>query len=57
MRDFETWFKKVNLFLLNAGVTADDLPDCPYRDWFEDGVRPSAAANRAFKLAFSDMAD
>jgi hypothetical protein len=32
-------------------MSAEDLPDCPYRDWYEDDVPPVRAAARAIKYA------
>ena len=34
-----------------TGMSSDDLPDSPYRDWYDDGVKPSGAASRAIKNA------
>ncbi len=34
-----------------CGMTADDLPDVCYRDWYDDGVKPSSAARRAIRSA------
>lgn len=33
------------------GLSADDLPDCCYTQWYEDGMRPATAARRAIKNA------
>ncbi|MEI2607285.1 MAG: hypothetical protein V9G20_01510 [Candidatus Promineifilaceae bacterium] len=30
--------------MARAGLFADDLPDVPYYDWFEDGISPQEAA-------------
>ena len=50
---FELWKQRVNIeVLLLCGLGADDLPDCCYADWFEDGVSAKAAAKRALKNAF-----
>jgi hypothetical protein len=47
-RTFDQWMQAVDLLLSRCrGVSAYDLPDCPYRDWYDDGVRPIRAANRA----------
>lgn len=49
---FEQWKHNVDQFIINKiGLTADDLPDAPYRRWYESHVSASAAANRAIKLA------
>ena len=50
--DFEDWMKLVDDEIYRrTGMAAEDLPDCCYRDWYEDGVRPAAAASRAIKNA------
>lgn len=49
---FLAWYKKVDRLLVAKWLLGvDDLPDCPYRDWYEDGVTPARAAARAIKLA------
>jgi len=43
--DFTEWMKAVDHWIDKlAGVTADDLPDQSYRDWYDDGVGPKDAA-------------
>ena len=32
-----------------CGMISDDLPDCCYKDWYDDGVKPLSAARRAIK--------
>lgn len=47
---WEDWKKRVDAYLVReTGMTADDLPDCCYRDWYDDGVAPILAAKRAIK--------
>ena len=47
---FEQWMQKVNTAISNKiGLTSDDLPDCCYRDWFDDGISPKSAATMALK--------
>lgn len=49
---FEEWKVSVNFWVRReVGLDVDDLPDCPYRDWYESGVRPRTAASRAIKNA------
>lgn len=49
---FDAWMQKVNAVLeKRVGVGSDDLPDCCYSDWFEDGVSPARAAAKAVKAA------
>ena len=35
----------------SRGNSIHDLPDCPFRDWFDDGVSPKSAAHRAIRNA------
>ncbi len=54
-QSFEDWFKKVDAAVKKlAFLSAHDLPDCPYMDWYNDGVSPSVAAKRAIKRAMDD---
>lgn len=49
---FEEWLRLVDVYVLaKCGLSYDDLEDCPYRDWFDDGMRPSTAAAKAIKRA------
>ncbi len=42
---FAQWKVQVNAHVMaRAGLFADDLPDMPYYDWFEDGCSPQEAA-------------
>ena len=42
---FAQWKVEVNAHVMaRAGLFADDLPDVPYYDWFEDGISPQEAA-------------
>ena len=52
-KPFDVWMRKVNSAVEAAtgGLSVSDLPDCCFRDWFDDGVSPSAAAKRALKNA------
>ena len=34
-----------------VGMSIDDLPDVPLRDWYDDGDGPKAAARRAIRYA------
>lgn len=50
--DFEIWRQAVDeLVWRRAGCGLDDLPDCAYRDWYDDGVSPARAAARALTAA------
>lgn len=50
---YEEWRKVVNrtIALKYLGITLDDLPDVMEKDWYEDGMSPKAAANKAVRLA------
>lgn len=49
---FDAWMKRVDAILVAlCGVTSNDLPDCPYADWFADNLAPTVAARRAIRLA------
>lgn len=49
---FEAWMLAVDKLLrLLVGVTSEDLPDCCYRDWYDDGVSAKSAARRALRYA------
>lgn len=51
-KTFEVWMKEVDAEVKRRiFLSADDLPDCPYRDWHEDGVTPKGAASKAIKMA------
>lgn len=46
------WILKVNAVLeAKVGLALEDLPDCCYADWHEDGVSPSTAARMALDAA------
>lgn len=49
---FRAWMKKVNSAIQDkVGLSSEDLPDCCYRDWYEDDVSPKQAANKAIRNA------
>lgn len=49
---FERWMQRVDAIVVRAiGLSVYDLPDCCYRDWYEDRVRPVYAAQRALRRA------
>jgi hypothetical protein len=52
---FETWMHAVDVAVEHrAGVSVHDLPDCCFRDWYEDDVPPVTAAKRALEEAGFD---
>lgn len=47
---FEQWKARINRLTVRfVGVTVDDLPDCPYYEWYRERVRPTHAANQALE--------
>ena len=51
-KSFDEWFKEVDRKVrVLFGISVRDLPDCPFRDWYDDGVSASSAAKRAAKNA------
>ena len=49
---FDIWLSLVDdVIEAKLGLSMADLPDCCYHDWYEDGVAPKSAANRAIKAA------
>lgn len=50
--DFDGWMEDVdNAVEALAGVSVHDLPDCCYRDWFDEGLSPREAARLALQNA------
>lgn len=42
---FQEWMRKVNICVAQRiGLSAEDLPDQPYRDWYDSGMTPQDAA-------------
>ena len=51
-RSFEAWFTSCDALLTRCrGISINDLPDCRFRDWYDDRLRPIHAVNRALELA------
>lgn len=49
---FERWMERVDSVVWRAaGVSVHDLPDCNYRIWYEERLRPVRAAARAVRRA------
>jgi hypothetical protein len=49
---FKKWMTEVDIAVAGrAFVSAHDLPDQPYRDWFEEGLSPDEAAALALEDA------
>lgn len=48
--NYREWEHEVNeLMIKDHGVGVDDIPDMPYRDWFEGLITPKEAV--AFAIA------
>jgi hypothetical protein len=48
---FAAWFDAVDRIVeKRVGMSVRDLPDCSYRDWFDDGI----TANQAARLAIEE---
>lgn len=55
-KTFEQWLKEVDAALVaKCGLGYNDLPDCPYSDWYENGKTAKSAAAAAYRAAKSDM--
>lgn len=51
---FRLWMRDVSRCIeLNCGMTAMDLPDAPYWDWYDEGITVKTAAQRAITRAKS----
>lgn len=51
-RTFEDWMDAVDKHVTALiGCSVHDLPDCPFADWYADGMSPRAAAVRAVRNA------
>ena len=49
---FDRWMKRVDDVVWNAaGVSVHDLPDCDFRTWYDERLRPIRAAARAVRRA------
>ena len=49
---FERWMEKVDQVIGNrVGLSAYDLPDCSFHDWFDDGIGWKKAAVMAISGA------
>lgn len=49
-KTFEEWIKEVDREITRqVGMDTSDLSDCPYQDWYADGMTPKRAATKAIK--------
>jgi hypothetical protein len=53
---FQQWMHQVDQTVQGkVGLSVHDLEDCPFMDWFKDGVKPASAATRAIRNAGGDF--
>lgn len=51
---YEAWHHDVDTIVqCTVGCSVNDLPDCAYRDWYDEGMSPRDAAMRAIGYANS----
>ena len=51
-QSFEVWMKEADrLCGASTGMSLYDLPDCCYRDWYDDGMTPKQAVRMALRSA------
>ncbi len=49
---FEEWMQRIDRVVTRAvGLSIHDLPDCTFRDWYEERMRPVWAADAALRRA------
>lgn len=49
---YERWLQQIDTYLaMMVGVSHQDLPDQPYRDWYEDGIGAAEAAAALLEMA------
>jgi hypothetical protein len=51
-KSFEVWLKELDEAVqAKCGMSYQDLPDGPFRDWYEEGKTPKSAAAKLVKMA------
>lgn len=54
--EFEQWMRVVDaLVQKKVGLSAHDLDDQPFRDWYDEGETPLAAAREAVRATKAAM--
>lgn len=49
---FDEWMRTIDARIRAVcGLTSEDLPDCPYAVWHEEGIPAATAARKALKNA------
>lgn len=52
---FKEWMQKVNAEVIAlVGLSAYDLPDVCYHDWYDEEITPKEAAQMAVEYAMED---
>ena len=52
MSEFEIWMGQIDRMVnATAMVSVHDLPDSPFRDWFDSGMAAADAAEQALRDA------
>lgn len=55
--DFDKWMVRVDEHLIElCGLKSDDLADCRYAEWYEEGESPSKAARKAMRAQYGGRA-
>ena len=53
---FDQWMRKVDAHVAGTiGLGASDLPDMPYRDWYDSGTRPQDAAKEVIEENMGEL--
>ena len=48
---FELWKNRVTHLMEAAhGLSPDDIPDCPYSDWYQSGMNTTTAVRKAISM-------
>jgi len=56
--DYKNWMRCVDaLCRTKIGLSIHDLPDMPFRDWFDDGYTPKDAVREALEAEAPDLAE
>jgi hypothetical protein len=54
MGAYKFWEEQVNQYMIKLhGVGIDDIPDMPYRDWWDDGWTIDDAVTEAIRIVNS----
>lgn len=54
-KSFDQWMAEIDQYVTRrVGCSVYDLPDCCYRDWYDDGDSARTAAAAAIRAARED---